>query len=305
MGVTMAAATLHAIIGPTASGKSELALALARRLGGEILCVDSMTVYRGMDVGTAKPTAAERAAVRHHLIDVAEPTETFAVARFVALADATIADAASRGVPLVAVGGTPMYFKALFEGLFEGPGADAAVRERLAGESNDALHARLATIDPDAAQRIQRNDQRRLIRALEVYELTGKPITDHQREWGSQVRHPATWIGLRWERDALNRRINQRVRRMMDAGWLDECRGLLARYGTLSKTAAEATGYEELFDHIADRRTLDEAFERTKIHTRQLAGRQMKWFRRFANVRWIDGDPIDERLIDVLTEGRP
>lgn len=290
MSVTMAdTPPIYAIIGPTASGKSDLAFALARRIGGEILCVDSMTVYRGMDVGTAKPSASDQAAVRHHLLDVADPTETFAVSRFVELADAAIADASHRGVPLVAVGGTPMYFKALFEGLFEGPGADPALRARLAEQPIDVLHERVRAIDPAAAQRITQNDQRRLIRAIEVYELTGKSITDHQREWGTQVRYAARWIGLRWDRDALNRRINARVKAMMAAGWLDEVRGLLARHGTLSKTAAEATGYGEMIDHLAGRCSFDDAFEQTKIRTRQLASRQIKWFRRFAGVRWIEG----------------
>jgi tRNA dimethylallyltransferase len=309
MGVTMAAGPqIYAVIGPTASGKSDLAHALARRLGGEILCVDSMSVYRGMDVGTAKPTPAERAEVPYHLLDVAEPTEAFVVSRFVTLADAAIADAAARGVPaLVAVGGTPMYFKALFEGLFEGPGADDAIRTRLEAEPTEALHARVNAIDPAAGHRINWNDRRRLIRALEVYELTGKPITDHQQEWGRQVRIPARWIGLRWEREALNRRINLRVRKMFDADWLDEVRGLVARHGTLSKTAAEATGYGELLDHLAGRLSFDEAYELTKVRTRQLASRQTKWFRRFPDVTWFDGEHFSEGTLGtyVAMAGTP
>src|SRR5687768_10895670 len=169
-------AKMLVILGPTASGKSDLALEVARRTGAEILSVDSMQVYRGMDIGTAKPSAAERAEVRHHLIDVVEPTETFTVARFVELADAVIADARRRGVPLIATGGTPLYYKALFEGLFEGPPADEAVRERLRGQGGEDLHRRLREVDPEAARRIHANDTKRLIRALEVYELTGRPI---------------------------------------------------------------------------------------------------------------------------------
>src|SRR4051812_23835575 len=161
---------LSVILGPTASGKSDLAMALARRVGGEILSVDSMQVYRGMDVGTAKPTAAERAEVRHHVIDVVNPDEVFTVARFVEVADAVIADAAGRGVALIATGGTPLYYKSLFEGLFDGPAADEALRERLRGLSNEALHKRLGEVDPAAAGRIHVNDTKRLVRALEVYE---------------------------------------------------------------------------------------------------------------------------------------
>jgi tRNA dimethylallyltransferase len=290
VGVSLAEAfPLIAIIGSTASGKSALALELARRIGAEILCVDSMTVYRGMDIGTAKPSAQERAEVPHHLLDVADPTESFTAARFVELADEVIADASRRKVPLIAVGGTPMYFKTLFEGLFEGPSADAALRERLMSEPLDVLYERLRKVDPEAITRIHGNDQRRIVRALEVYELTGKAISDHQREWGVQVRHPAKWIGIRWETEAVNRRINARVKQMMQAGWLEEVRGLLDRHGTLSKTAAEATGYAELIAHLQGRMKLEDAFEQIKIHTRQLARRQTKWFRRFEKVHWVDG----------------
>src|SRR4051794_34902523 len=165
------------ILGPTASGKSAVALAVARRSGAEILSVDSMQVYRGMDIGTAKPTPAERAAVPHHLIDLVDPNEPFTVARFVEAADAVIAGAAAGGVRLIATGGTPLYYKALFEGLFEGPSADAEIRARLRTLGNEELLRRLQQVDPAAATRIHLNDSKRLIRALEVYELTGKPIS--------------------------------------------------------------------------------------------------------------------------------
>src|SRR4051812_36484831 len=285
------------ILGPTASGKSDVALAVTRAAGAEILSVDSMQVYRGMDVGTAKPGAAERAQVAHHLLDVANPDEPFTVARFVELADAVIADAARRQVPLVATGGTPLYYKALFEGLFEGPGADDATRARLRELSNEELHRRLSEADPAAAQRIHPNDQKRLVRALEVHELTGRPISSFQTHWTSPSRrHPTVWVGLDWDREALNRRINARVKDMLAAGWLEEVRGLLKTYGTLSHTAAEATGYRELIDHLNGKQTLDEATEQIKIATRQLARRQMKWFRRFREVTWLPGDQAPELL---------
>ena len=294
----MAVQPLLVIIGATASGKSELALRVAERVGGEILSVDSMQVYRGMDIGTAKPTPDEQRRVRHHLIDVVEPTQEFTVARFVELADAVIADARGRGVPLIATGGTPLYYKALFEGMFEGPGASNEIRDRLRALSNDELHRRLSEVDPAAAARIHRNDTKRLIRALEVHELTGRPISSLQTEWtAGRQRHPATWIGLDWDREALNRRINARVKAMIEAGWLEETRQLLAHHGQFSKTAAEATGYRELIAHLRGEMSLDEAIEQIKIATRQLARRQMKWFRRFANVKWIDGElPLEERV---------
>src|SRR5215203_1970948 len=189
------AASIYAIIGPTASGKSDLAMALARHIGGEILSVDSMQVYRGIDIGTAKPSVQEQRDVRHHLIDVVEPDQPFTAAWFVEMADAVIADARARNVPLIAVGGTPLYFKVLFEGMFEGPGADNVLRARLRALPNEELHRRLSEADPAAAARIHVNDTKRLVRALEVLELTGKPITSFQTEWESPtVRHEANWI---------------------------------------------------------------------------------------------------------------
>ncbi|MCS7034275.1 MAG: tRNA (adenosine(37)-N6)-dimethylallyltransferase MiaA [Phycisphaerae bacterium] len=288
-----------AIIGPTASGKSELALALAEHLGGEILCVDSMTIYRGMDIGTAKPTPDDRRRVRHHLLDVADPTQTFAVSRFVEMADAVIHDCRTRGRWVVAVGGTPLYFRALFQGIFQGPGADPVLRHRLSDQSNQQLHERLCRIDPVSAGRIHANDRKRMIRAIEVFEQTGRPISSLQTQWshGAGPRHRARWIGLHWSRSELNRRINLRVRRMIEAGWLDEVRALLHAYGQLGPTASEAAGYAELAAFVQGTTSLEEAIERTKIATRQLARRQMKWFRRFEGVHWLEGSMPPEQLV--------
>jgi len=290
------------ILGPTASGKSALALELARRVGAEILSVDSMQVYREMDIGTAKATKAEQHEVRQHLIDLVEPNEVFTVARFVELAERVIRDAGERQVPLITTGGTPLYFKALFEGLFDGPPAQPALRQRLRSLPNEELARRLTEVDPQAAARVHSNDTKRLVRALEVYELTGKPITSFQNEWGAgRLRHQAAWIGLRWDRDVLNRRINARVNSMLTSGWVEETARLLERFGSLSPTATEATGYRELIDHLRGRLTLDEAAEQIKIATRQLARRQMKWFRRWRQVGWIAGDrPIQQLADDAL-----
>ena len=288
---------IFVIIGPTASGKSALAMSLAERFGAEILSVDSMQIYRGMDIGTAKPTRDEQARVRHHLIDVAEPTESFAVSRFVEMADAAIADAASRNVPLIATGGTPMYYKALFEGLFEGPSADAKVRESLGANTNEQLHEQLTKVDPASASRIHVNDRKRLVRALEVFELTGKPISSMQEQWqGEMARHAAKWFGIDWEKETLNRRINARVKQMIAEGWVEETRRVLDAHGELSKTASEATGYHELIEHVRGRMSLDDAAEQIKIATRQLARRQMKWFRRFPGVEWMRGEEGIEAL---------
>lgn len=293
---------LVVILGPTASGKSALALELARRCNAEILSVDSMQVYRGMDVGTAKPSSRERTDVPHHLLDVVDPCESFAVARFVEVADRVVADAASRGRGLIATGGTPLYYKALFDGLFDGPGADEEVRKRLGAQSNDDLALTLQRVDPLAAARIHTNDRKRLIRAIEVFELTGQPISSLQTDWaGPRVRHKALWFGLHWERDALNRRINARVRQMIAGGWPDEVRALLSRYRELSLTAGEATGYRELAAHVRGEVTLEDAVEQIKIATRQLARRQMKWFRRFPQVHWLPGDaPLEANVQQIL-----
>jgi tRNA dimethylallyltransferase len=288
------AAKILVILGPTASGKSDLALDMARKTGAEVLSVDSMQVYRGMDIGTAKPSPTERHQVPHHLLDQVDPNQTFTVARFVELADAVIADATRRGVPLIATGGTPLYYKALFEGLFEGPPADEALRSRLRELSGEELHRRLSNIDPQAAARIHANDTKRLIRALEVHELTGRPISSFQNDWNdsnapTKPRHEAAWIGLHWDKELLNRRINVRVKSMIAAGWLQETKELLARFGELSRTASEATGYAELIAHLRGELTLEEAIEQIKIATRQLARRQMKWFRRWPQIQWLPG----------------
>lgn len=286
------------ILGPTASGKSALAMALAQSAGAEILSVDSMQVYRGMDIGTAKPTPQQQRRTGHHLIDCAEPSDVFTVARFVQAADQVIADARRRQVPLILTGGTPLYYKSLFEGLFEGPSADPALRARLGALDNAQLAAQLKQIDPIAAARIHVNDTKRLIRAIEVYELTGQPISSLRGEWGGEPRHRAMWIGLQWDREALNRAINLRVREMLAHGWVDETRKLLQGARPISQTAAEATGYRELIEHLQGKMSLDDAAEQIKIATRQLARRQMKWFRRFESVTWING----QRSFDELTE---
>lgn len=291
------------ILGPTASGKSALAFQLASRIGGQILSVDSMQVYRGMNIGTAKPAPAEQALVPHHLVDLVEPNESFTVARFVEAADGVIRESAARSTPLIATGGTPLYYKALFQGLFDGPPADQAVRQTLRSLSNEELHRRLLCIDSQAAARIHPNDSKRLVRALEVHELTGKPISSFQTDWeAGGWRHRAIWIGLGWEKEALNRRINARVKEMLSAGWLEETRGLLQRFGRLSQTAAEATGYRELIDHLQGRQTLEKAAEQIKISTRQLARRQMKWFRRWNQVHWLAGDRPLHELVQAATD---
>ena len=290
------------ITGQTGSGKERVALAVAERLGGEIISLDSMKVYRGMGVGTAKPSAADRRRVPHHLLDVADPRESFSAARWVELADAALAEIAGRGrVPIVS-GGTLLYLKALLYGLFDGPGADAGVRARLRAEAvsagSAALHERLARVDLAAAQRIHPNDLRRVVRALEVHELTGRPISEQQAQFG-RVRPglDPLLVALRRTRDDLHRRIEQRVDRMVAGGLEAEVRRLLALPGGLSREAAQAVGYREMIDLIQGRLSPGEAVERTARSTRTFARRQMTHLRSLQGLVWLDvapHEPADE-----------
>ena len=300
------------ILGCTASGKGRLARALAAQIGAEIVSVDSMKIYRGLDIGTAKPTPEQRAAVPHHLIDVADPWESFSAAQFVERADAAVEAIHARGRPVVAVGGTVLYFKCFYEGLFAGPSASpeirAEIRRRAEREGLAALHAELARIDPEAANRIHQNDLRRIERALEVYRLTGRPISEFQRQWdGGRVRRPEwDWklIGLRREKADASSRSNERVRRMIEAGLVEEARRLWSDPHGVSNQARQAVGYAELFAHFEGRLLLDDAIERIKINTRKLAKQQRTWFRRMTAVNWIDV-AADDTVESVLPQVRP
>jgi tRNA dimethylallyltransferase len=284
------------ITGQTASGKERLAVEAARRLGGEIISADSMKVYREMDIGTAKASADERRSVPHHLLDVADPGETFSTALWARMAEAAIADIHARGRVPVVSGGTPLYLKALLEGLFEGPAADAAIRDRLAAEAQatgtPALHARLSSVDPTAASRIHPNDLRRITRALEVWELTGTPISELQRQWGEQrpAWRPMT-VAIRRARADLTHRIQSRVDRMIEAGLVDEVRRLVARPGGLAMGPRQALGYAEVLELLAGRRTQEGLAPGIVAHTRQFARRQMTWIMRFPGVTWLEAAP--------------
>lgn len=379
------------ILGPTAGGKSELAVTLAERMkavrgvAGEVIGADSMQVYRRLDAGTAKPSPAQRARAAHHLIDLVEPTERFTVADWLALADELIESLPERGVAPIVVGGTNFYIRALLEGLFDGPPIDNALRARLQSFDNAALHETLQRIDPASAQRIHPNDRKRMIRAIEVFEQTGKPMSQWQTQWedwgmgegqgpwakgqapraegqgqgekgkgrraqgqGTEAlaplppsegpgegrppidltsgtvesnpsalgprpwalphyRHNPILIGLHWPTEAINPRINLRVKAMffpdkVDAALaaevtprgeslVDEVRRLEAA-GLLGPQARMALGYQQVLDHLAGRCTLDEAFEKTKILTRRFAKSQRTWLKRFSGVKWLDASTM-------------
>ena len=291
------------IVGPTAGGKSalgvELALAMERRglPRGEIVSADSMQVFRGMDIGTGKVAMEDRRGVAHHLIDLIEPTESFSVDQWIGHAERVIAEIRGRGALPIVVGGTHLYAKALLEGLFEAPEPDAAERARLAAMSRDQRRAALEEADPIAAARIHRNDDRRTIRALEVFRATGVPISTHQQQWDTGgSRDDAVIVGIEWPTAAINARINARIGAMMDAGLVDETRGLWER-SALGPTASQALGYRQLVDHLEGQMDLDAAVERIKIETRRFAKNQRTWLRRLRTqpgAIWVeagDGDP--------------
>ncbi|MGB2987728.1 MAG: tRNA (adenosine(37)-N6)-dimethylallyltransferase MiaA [Phycisphaerae bacterium] len=299
------------IVGCTGCGKGALGLELARRTGGEIVSLDSMKVYRRMDIGTAKPSPEIRREIPHHVIDVVEPSEDFSVAKYVEHAERAMADIQARGKPVFVVGGTPLYLKALTEGLFEGPGADPRIRARLheaaAVDGAATLHRRLQEVDPQAADRIHPNDLRRTVRALEVFELTGKPISTLQAQWDQErTRHDFVLIGLRRQLEDQNHRTNERVRRMIDAGLVDEVKSLLAEPKPLSTAARQALGYAEITQHLEGKVSLADAIEMIKINTRQFAKAQRTWFKRFREAEWIDlaEDSAASRIADMLMERR-
>ena len=298
---------VHFILGATACGKAAAAGQIARRTGAHILSVDSMKIYRRMNIGTNKPTAEVLAEIPHHCIDIVEPSESFSVAQYVQHADRAIEQIAAAGTIVLAVGGTSLYIKALSEGLFEAPAADPGVRDalkdRARAEGAPALHAELARVDPQAASRIHPNDQRRIIRALEVYQAAGTPISELQRQWDSgRRRYDCVFIGLRRTREDLHRRINQRAKRMIQAGLKDEVAALLAEPSGLSDQAAKAVGYAEMIDHVQGRITLERALEQIKINTRRLAKKQQTWHRRWPDVQWFDVPPeaAPEQLADRI-----
>jgi len=330
------------ILGVTASGKGRLAFELAEHLGAEIISIDSMKVYRRMDIGTAKPPDEACRRVKHHLIDIVEPSDSFSVSAFLAAAAGAVEEIESRNKAVIGVGGTALYIKALLYGLFEGPGTDKQIRSRLKEQADteglDRLHRRLKKIDPDAAARIHPNDAKRIIRALEVYEITGKPISSFQQQWvnrsqklnevksavgGTEVerseirrrrdrrqkssiengvpKHDWTIIGLRRQREQESKRINARVKKMIAAGLADEVRALLAEDKPLGQQARCAIGYAEIIEHLAGRIDLDEAVELIKKNTRRLAKGQRTWFKTFKNVNWLD---IEDEESPEKTLGR-
>lgn len=311
------------LAGPTAVGKSAIALQLAEKIGGEIISVDSMQVYRGLDIGTAKPTAEERARVPHHLIDVCDLQDAFDAAQFVRLAQKAVAEIQSRGKTPVFCGGTGLYFKAFLEGLGAAPPADETLRAELEALPLEQLLAELHERDPAAYEKIDRQNPRRVVRAVEVIRLTGRKFSEQRAEWKSPARssedgelrmedgsggeepssihHPPSPPLLCFTRQAedLHRRINARVDEMFARGLVDETRELLKHGLAENKFALQAIGYRQVVEHLRGERDLAETIELVKIRTRQFAKRQLTWFRRHGNCEWIElqpGETAEETL---------
>jgi tRNA dimethylallyltransferase len=293
-----------AVVGPTASGKSALAVALAERLGGEILNADSMQLYRGMDIGTAKLPLAERRGVPHHLFDVLNVTQPASVADFQKRARDVITDCHLRGVLPILVGGSALYVRAVLD-RFEFPGTDPALRSRLENElalrGPVALHDRLREADPLAASQILAGNTRRIVRALEVIELTGKPFVASLPAY-DYVHAPVVQLGLDVPRPELDQRMQQRVRRMWSAGLVDEVRALEARGLREGRTASRALGYAQVLDLLAGHLSEQEAIEETVMRTRRLARKQDGWFRKDRRIHWLAHDDPDllQRAVEIL-----
>jgi tRNA dimethylallyltransferase len=292
------------ILGVTAGGKGRLAFELAKKLDAEILSIDSMKVYRRMDIGTAKPSKDAQKQLNYHLIDIVEPSKSFSVDRFLNLADQAVKQIELKNKPVVAVGGSAMYIKAMLYGIFEGPGTNEQIRKQLKEQivqtSLEELHKELSAIDPPAAEKIHRNDEKRIIRALEVYQLTGKPISSFQQQFDLPAPK-GNWkiIGLRREKEEENKRMNARVKKMIEAGLVDEVKSLLAEENPLSLQACSAIGYAEIIDYLTDKETLEKTVEQIKINTRRFAKAQRTWFKTFKNVDWLDISN-DDAVEDIL-----
>ncbi|MCG3196496.1 MAG: tRNA (adenosine(37)-N6)-dimethylallyltransferase MiaA [Candidatus Omnitrophica bacterium] len=300
---------LIALVGPTASGKTSFALSLAERLQAEILSVDSMQVYTGMDIGTAKPTPTERSRIPHHGIDVADPREFFSVADYLAISRPILEEFFSKERPLILCGGTGLYFKALVEGLAEAPPPDLEFRAELEAradqEGTGPLHAMLTRLDPSSAAKIHPHDRKRIIRALEIHHATGLSKTDFEsRQESPPWKESVLWFGLRRAWGDLDRRIDLRVEDMFAKGLLDEVRDLIASGCGCRHTAMQALGYKEVLDHLEGRSSLDEAEALIKQRTRRFARRQMSWFRPNRSIKWLSLSPSrsPERTANELSE---
>jgi tRNA dimethylallyltransferase len=291
------------ILGPTAVGKSKLAIELAQKLDGEIISADSMQVYFGMDIGTAKPSKEELEEVPHHLINIIPPDKNWSVSDFVSNAKSIIKDIVNNGKLPIVVGGTGLYLNALIEGYaFPKIEANKDIRGRLEGEAKSFgsvhLYEKLKKVDPYAASKIHFNDLKRIIRALEVFEITGKPMSQLQSKDEENLPYETVLVGLDMDRKKLYERIEERVDQMLKTGLIDEVKGLIAEGYDRKLTSMQAIGYKEVAEHLHGKYTYDELVNILKQNTRNFAKRQMTWFRRFKNVNWFDVEKL--KIGDII-----
>jgi len=293
------------LLGPTATGKSKLAIELAKEINGEIISADSMQVYRGMDIGTAKPTEKEKQGVAHHLIDIRNPDEEWTVANFVKETEKLKNRKTKK--PLILVGGTGLYLWSLFEGYsFPDAPSDKSIRDKLSKVDSAKLYTQLSKVDPEAAKKIHPNNKKRVVRALEVFELTGKPISKQQKRNGT-VRRRRTGsehiiIGLTLPREQLYSRINSRADQMIEKGLIDEVKGLLAKGYSKDLNSMQALGYKEVIEYLDGNWDKDKMIEEIKKRTRHFAKRQMTWFKKFKDVKWLE-QPVDfKQIIDYINK---
>jgi len=294
------------IVGPTASGKTQLSMEIAKKCESEIVSADSRQVYRHMDIGTDKPTASQRQQVPHHCIDIKDPDAFFSAGEYAGLARNIINEIFERKhLPLV-VGGSGLYIRALVDGVFPGKYRDESIRVKLRQEAEqrglEFLYQRLIQVDPVAAQKIHPHDSRRTIRALEVYELTGEPISRIQKERTQPAEFDSVFWALRWDRDVIYRRIEERVDRMIRSGLIEEVERLVKMDYDIGSNSLDSVGYKEVLDHLKCHSTLQETVDRIKQNTRRFAKKQMTWFRGDPRIRWIDvQEPVDwDRLAEMV-----
>lgn len=307
---------LRFVVGPTAAGKSALSLSLAESLGAEIVSLDSMTIYRGMDIGTAKPGADELARVPHHLIDIVDPDERFDLRQYLEAVRGVCSDLIRRGSSPLFVGGTGLYLAAVLRGLFEGPPADLELRARLEARAKEAaeggapglLHGELEAVDPAAAAQIHVNDLRRTIRALEVFELTGVPLSVQQREWGGEAsarEARAVLVGVQLPTEVLDQKIAARTAEMLDEGWPQEALSVAEGPG-FGRSASQALGYDTALALARGEMSREEAEGLIALRTRQFARRQRTWYRKFP-IQWFDPREADtpDRALKALRTALP
>ncbi len=294
------------LVGPTASGKSAIALEIAKRVELEIIALDSMTLYRHLDIGTAKPSLGDQAQVRHHLLDELDPTQSATIDWYLDRARTVVQDIEARGKQALFVGGTPLYLKALLRGLFDGPPADPAFRDAMLAFAdefgNQALHDRLRAVDELSARRLAVNDRRRIIRALEVFEQTNTPISTLQQEFDKPATVPIKAACLVWPRAELVKRIGARVEAMFQAGWVEETKQVLAQYGPLARGPSQAVGYQLIARYLAGELSLADAKQQTITRTCQFAKHQMTWYRHLEELTWFhahEGMPTQQLVEDV------